>query len=46
MIPRVLKRMSFRHQVESGASFNAERDLRMDIVVERGSLRDASASDF
>ena len=26
--------------------FNADRDLRMDIVIERGDLRDASASDF
>ena len=38
--------MSVRHQVESGAPFNADRDLRMDIVIERGSLRDASTSDF
>ena len=43
---RYLKRMSLRHQVESGAPFNADRDLRMGIVIERGGLRDASASDF
>ena len=42
---RFLKRMSVR-QVESGAPFNADRDLRMDIVAERGGLRDSSASDF
>ena len=38
--------MSVCHQVESGAPFNADRDLRMDIVIERRGLRDASASDF
>ena len=43
---RFLKRMSVRHQVESGAPFNADEDLRMDIVIERRGLRDASASDF
>ena len=43
---RFLKQMSVRHQVEGGASFNADRDLRMDIVIETGGLRDASASDF
>ena len=43
---RFLKRMSVLHQVESGAPFNADRDLRMDIVIERGGLRHASASDF
>ena len=41
-----MKRMSVRHQVESGAPFNADRDLRMDIAIGRGGLRDASASDF
>ena len=43
---RFLNRMSVRHQVETGAPFNADRDLRMYIVIERGGLRDASASDF
>ena len=43
---RSLKRMSVRHRVESGAPFNTGRDLREDIVIERGGLRDASASDF
>ena len=43
---RFLKRMSARHKVERGASFNADRDLRMDIVIVRGGLRDAPASDF
>ena len=32
--------------MESGAPFNADRGLRMDIVIERGGLRDASAPDF
>ena len=43
---RFLKRTSVRHQVESGAPFNADRDLRMDIVIERGGLREPSASDL
>ena len=41
---RTLKRMSIRHQVENGAPFNAERDFRMDMVIERGGLRDATAA--
>ena len=41
-----LKRVSDRHRVEIGASFYADRDLRMDIVIERRGLRDVSASDF
>ena len=40
------KRMSTCHQVESGAPFNADRDLRMDMVIERGGLRDATASEY
>ena len=43
---RLLNWMSVRHQVKSGAPFKADRDLRMDIVIERGGLRDASAPDF
>ena len=44
---RFLKRMSVRHQVESGAPFFiAVKDLRMGIVIEKGGLRDASASEF
>ena len=35
-----------RHQVESGAPFHADRDLRMDIVIEAGGLRDATASEY
>ena len=38
--------MLIRHQVESGAHFNAERDLRIDIVIERGGLRNATAADY
>ena len=38
--------MSIRHQVESGAPFNADRDLRMYIVIETGDLRDATASEY
>ena len=43
---RFLKRMFVRHHVERGAPFNADRDLRRGIVVERGGFRDASASDL
>ena len=31
---------------EKRCALNADSDLRMDIVIERGGLRDASASDF
>ena len=41
-----LKSMSIRHQVESGAPFHANRDLRMDIVIEAYGLRDATASEY
>ena len=43
---RFLKRMSVHHQVEGSAPSDADNDVRMDIVIERGGLRDASASDF
>ena len=43
---RVLKRTFVRLQVESGAPFDADRGLSMDIVIEMGGIRDASASDF
>ena len=45
-LSRTLERMSIRNQAESGAPFNAERDLRMDIVIERGGLRDATAAEY
>ena len=45
-LSRTLKSMSIRHQVESGAPFHADRDLRMDIVMEAGGLRDATASEY
>eukprot|EP00904_Undaria_pinnatifida_P009514 jgi/Undpi1/5693/HiC_scaffold_2.g00967.m1 len=38
--------MSIRHQVESGAPFYADRDLRMNIVIEAGGLRDSTASEY
>ena len=41
-----LKWMSTRHQVESGAPFNADRDVRMDMVIKREGLRDATASEY
>ena len=46
---RFLRRMSVRHQGETGATcatFSAGRDLRMDIVTEREGLRDASTSEL
>ena len=45
-LSRALKRMSIRHQVESGAPFHADRDLRLDTVTEAGGLRDATASEY
>ena len=32
--------------MESGAPFNGDRNLRMDIVIERGGLRDATSSEY
>ena len=43
---RTLKSMSIRHQVESGSPFHANRDLCMDIAIEAGGLRDATASEY
>ena len=43
---RTRKSMSIRHQLESGAPFHADRDSRMDIVIEAGGLRDAMASEY
>ena len=40
------KRLSVRHQVESGAPFNGDRNLRMDIVIEMGGVRDATSSEY
>ena len=45
-IPRTLKRLGISHQVESGEPFTAERNLRMDIVTRRGSLRDAPNREY
>ena len=45
-LSRTLKGMSIRHQVESGPPFHADRDLRMDIVIEAGGHRDATASEY
>ena len=38
--------MSIRHQMESGAPFNADRDVRMEMVIEKGGLKDATASEY
>ena len=45
-LSRTLKSMPIRHQVESGAPFHADRDLRMDIEIEAGGIRDATASEY
>ena len=44
-LSRIFKRMSILHQVENGARFNADMDLRIDNLIERGGLRDATSSD-
>ena len=43
---RTLKRLEIRHQVESGEPFTADRNLRMDIVVRRGGLRDVPNREY
>ena len=43
---RTLKRLRIRHQVESGEPFTADRNVRMDIVVRRGGLRDAPNREY
>ena len=45
-ISRTLKRLRIPHQVESGEPFTAERNLRMDIVIRRGSLQDAPNREY
>ena len=40
------ERLGIPHQVESGEPFTAERNLRMDIVIRRGSLRDAPNREY
>ena len=45
-LSRTFKRKSIRHQVESGTPFNADRDLRIDMVIEKGGLGDATASEY
>ena len=42
----MLKRLGIPHQVESGEPFTAERNLRMDIVIRRGGLRDAPNREY
>ena len=45
-LSRTFKWLFIRYQVESGAPFNADRNLRIDIVIERGGLRDATSSEY
>ena len=41
-----LQRLSIRHHVENGAPFNSDRNLSMDIMIERGGLRDATSTQY
>ena len=45
-LSRIFKRMPIHQQVESGAPVNAGRNLRMDIVIEKGGLRDPTSSEY
>eukprot|EP00904_Undaria_pinnatifida_P003430 jgi/Undpi1/13088/HiC_scaffold_8.g02750.m1 len=45
-LSRTLKSTFFRHQVESGAPFHADRNLRMDIVIEADGPRDATTPEY
>ena len=45
-ISRTLKRLGILHQVESVEPFTADRNLRMDIIIRRGGLRDASNREY
>ena len=45
-LSRTFKRLFIRHQVESRALFNADRNFRIDKVIERRALRDAMLSEY
>ena len=45
-ISRTLKRLGIPHQVESSEPITADRNLRMDIVIRRGGLRDAPNREY
>ena len=45
-ISRTLKRLRVLHQVQSGEPFTADRNLRMDIVVGGGGLRNAPNPEY
>ena len=45
-ISHTLKWLGISHQVESGEPLTAERNLRMDIVIRRGGLRDAPNREY
>ena len=46
VISRSLKRLGIPHQVESGEPFIAGRNLRMDIVIRTGGLRNAPNTEY
>ncbi len=45
-LSRTLKQACIQHGVEDGSPFTADRDLRMDVVVLPGQLREASEASF
>ena len=45
-LSRTIKRLSTGHQVDGGAPFNTTRDLRMDMVIERGGVPDTALLAF
>ena len=45
-ISRTLKRLGVPHQLESGEPFTTDRNLRMDIVVRRGGIRNAPNPEY
>ena len=45
-ISRTLERHGIPHRMESGEAFNADRNLRKDIITRRGGLRDAPNREY
>ena len=45
-LSRTLKSMSIGHQVQSEAPLHANRDFRMDVVIEAGGLQDATTWEY
>ena len=45
-VPGTSKQLGIGHQVENGEPFTADRNLRVDIAVRRGGLRDAPSREY